>query len=83
MMFASAAVRAASRQALTASARRQFSAVAAKTVSHQQSSTKARHAAPLVAAAGLAMTAALFQQREVCVLKYCGVLLMKRNMGLK
>ena len=66
-MFASAAVRAASRQAVAASTRRHFSAVATKTVARQSTSTSARHAAPFVAAAGLAMTAALFQQREVCL----------------
>jgi len=61
-MFASAAVRIVSRQTVAAATRRQFSALAAKTVTRQS----ARNAAPLVAAAGLAMPAALFQQREVC-----------------
>jgi len=65
MMFASSAVRAASRQAVSLS-NRQFSAVAAKTMTRTSASSSStmRRAAPLVAVAGLAMTAALFQQRE-------------------
>ena len=70
-MFASAAVlRVAGRQAMTGSTRRQFSAVATKTLAGRGSSSSSsafrkNNAAPFIAAAGLATAAALFQQREV------------------
>ena len=67
-MFASSAVRAASRQVVASSVRRQFSSVAAKTVVKQtagsSSSSSARAAAPFLAAAGLAVTATMLQKRE-------------------
>jgi len=78
MMFASSAVRVASRQALAASTRRHLSSVATKTVAAGAgagagSTAGNRAAAPLLAAAGLAMTAAYFQRREVRNVTYCAL----------
>ncbi|CAB9513378.1 Adenylate kinase (Fragment) [Seminavis robusta] len=60
MMFASSAVRAASRQMAT----RRFASTAAKTMAQQSSSNSSRLVAPFMAAAGLAVAATMIQQRE-------------------
>jgi len=57
MMFASSAVRAASRRVVASSTRRQFSSATAKTAS-------SRSAAPMIAAAGLATAAFVVQQSK-------------------
>ena len=65
MLFASSAVRVASRQALSSSSRRQFSSVAQSAVKQGGAKASTTKAAPIVAAAGLTVAAMYLQQREV------------------